>query len=297
MLLAAPGSYSEDLTPTHGGDPFRIFVYAPDGPAPAAGWPLLCLTDGNAVFGTAVDALRGQATWPSGTDVGEGVIAAIGYPTPAAYDPLRRSWDLTPAPGRAYPPFTAGGLPARTGGAAPFLRFLASDLLPWIQNQTSIDQRRTSLFGHSFGGLFALYSLFTRPELFRNIFAASPSLSWEDGSLRPAEDAFFAGTAECRDIRVHLSAGAYEGEQIAPFYHGRADEAERRAHQRQIATISLARALSDRIAAAGVQGLTCSFELFAGENHMSVPTVAVSRAVQTAFSLSWDRRSKHEPHS
>ena len=289
MPLTAPASFSEDMVPSHGGEPFRIFVHLPDVPAPAGGWPLLCLTDGNAVFGTAVDAVRSQASWSKGTDVGDGVVVAIGYPGDKAHDPLRRSWDLSPPPGRTYPPFTPDGPPARTGGAAPFLRFIADDLLPWIGRRVPIDPRRTSLFGHSFGGLFALYVLFTQPELFRNYFAVSPTIYWEDATLRPLEDAFFARPLDARGIRLHLSAGAFEGDRLAPFYKGRADEVERQAHQRKIATIDLTRALAERVAAQGTNGLRGSFEIFAGENHMSVPTVAVGRAVQIAFSLSWDR--------
>ena len=50
-----------DFVPTHGGEPWRVFIHVPSGPAPEAGWPVLYMTDGNAVIGTAVDAMRAQA--------------------------------------------------------------------------------------------------------------------------------------------------------------------------------------------------------------------------------------------
>lgn len=86
---------------------WRLFLHVPTGEAPAGGWPLLAITDGNAMIATAVDALRVQSGYPKGTHVGPGVIAAIGYPVDEAYDPLRRSFDLSPPPGRTYPPFFA----------------------------------------------------------------------------------------------------------------------------------------------------------------------------------------------
>jgi len=85
-----------DLKFDNADQPHRIFVYGPDKPAPPEGWPVLYVTDGNACFATAVDALKVQASYPNGTDVAEGVIVAIGYPTDEPYDPLRRSWDLSP---------------------------------------------------------------------------------------------------------------------------------------------------------------------------------------------------------
>lgn len=46
-----------------------------------------------------------------------------------------------------------------------------------------IDPDRQSLFGHSFGGLFVLYSLFTRPSAFTTWIAASPSIYWENRTI------------------------------------------------------------------------------------------------------------------
>src|SRR3546814_16922864 len=54
-----------------------------------------------------------------------------------------------------------------------------------------------------FGGLFALYALYTRPQAFNSIVAASPSLELDGGVLRDERD-FVArleseiGRASCR---------------------------------------------------------------------------------------------------
>lgn len=277
-----PGTRFFDLAPAGGGEPYRIFLFIPDGPAPADGWPLLVLTDGNATFPFAAACLGTQAPYPAATNVGWGIIAAIGYPTVDFYDGLRRSWDLAPPPGRSYPPFTVGGPPVVTGGAEKFLAFVSDQLVPRIAELAPVDAGRRSLFGHSFGGLFTLHALFERPDLFANWFAASPSIYWEDSEILKSE-------ARRRDAPgnapfLHLSAGEYEGDELAPFQHRNADAATRLENKQQERTVSLATEMAQRLDGAA-DGLHTQFELFAGETHMSVLAAAVNRAVGIAFAV------------
>ena len=196
-----------DFAPAHGGNPWRIFLHVPAKPAPAAGWPVLYMADGNAVIGTAVDVVRAQASYPAGTNVCEGVIVAIGYPVEGAYDPLRRSWDLGPPPGKIYPPFYDGTPDVRTGGAGEFLAFIEDELKPWVASRARIDESRQALYGHSFGGLFALYALFTRPLSFRTWIAASPAIYWEDRAVDRFLEAFEAAVPAGLTVNVLLWAG------------------------------------------------------------------------------------------
>jgi tetratricopeptide (TPR) repeat protein len=57
------------------------------------------------------------------------------------------------------------------------------------------------LIGHSLGGLFAVYALLNRPELFRGYLVTSPSLWWDDQVLVKAAQPFFAAH---RDLRADL---------------------------------------------------------------------------------------------
>ena len=270
-----------DFTPAGGGEPWRVFIHVPVGPAPEAGWPVLYMTDGNAVIGTAVDAMRAQAFYPLGTNVGWGVIVAIGYPVAGAYDPLRRSWDLGPPPGKAYPPFHAGGPEVRTGGAEKFLAFIEDQLKPFVAGRASIDAAKQSLYGHSFGGLFALYALFTRPRAFKTWIAASPAIYWEDRVIDRFLEPFAASVPDDLQAEVILSAGEYETEKLAPFQIGAEDEEKRLEHKKLTRTDEFARAMAERLNA--IPGLRARFELHAGENHMSILPVTVNRAVQAAF--------------
>ncbi len=66
-----------------------------------------------------------------------------------------------------------------SGGGEKFLTFIETELIPHIEKNYRTQPYR--LFaGHSFGGLFALQALFSRPKLFNGIIAASPALIWDD---------------------------------------------------------------------------------------------------------------------
>ncbi|TPE49573.1 alpha/beta hydrolase [Amaricoccus solimangrovi] len=268
-----------DLADSATGAARRIFLWAPPGAAPERGWPALWLLDGNAVIGTAVDALRAQASWPAGTNIGPGALVAVGYPTDEAYDPFRRSWDLGPPPGRSYPPFHPGGPEVRTGGGAEMARFLLEDARALVAARLPLDPGRQALFGHSFGGLFALWLLFTRPGAFRDWIAASPAITWEESFLLDHLARFDpAGHAP----RVHLSAGEWEGAELAPFQRDAPDAGERLARKARERTVAAALEMAGALAALGLE--TAS-EIYPDETHMSVLPVAVNRAIRWTFAL------------
>ncbi len=77
-----------------------------------------------------------------------------------------------------------------SGGGNTFLAFFEGELFPSIEsNYRTLPMRLFS--GHSFGGLFALNALFTRPEMFNAVLAISPSLNWDDDfPLRQAASFF-----------------------------------------------------------------------------------------------------------
>ena len=65
------------------------------------------------------------------------------------------------------------------GGADNFLSFLQKELIPYINKKYSV-KGSNGIFGHSFGGLFAMYAFLTRPEVFDSYLAADPSFWWGD---------------------------------------------------------------------------------------------------------------------
>ena len=68
------------------------------------------------------------------------------------------------------------------GDAANFNKFIETELIPFIENKYPVTNFRT-LIGHSYGGLFTIYTLINHPELFSNYVAIDPSLDWDDQKL------------------------------------------------------------------------------------------------------------------
>ncbi len=275
----APRTRWFDLEDSRTGAIRRVFLWLPDGPAPQAGWPALWMLDGNAVIGTAIDAMRAQAFWPTGTGLGWGALVAVGYPMDAPYDSFRRSWDLGPPPGRSYPPFHAGGPEVRTGGGAEMARFLLEDVQPFLDSLAPFDPQNRALFGHSFGGLFALWLMFTQPAAFRHVIAASPAITWEESFLL---DHLAGFTPPDPAPRVHLSAGEWEGAELAPFQRNSPDAGTRLAEKARTRTVEAAQEMARALAAMGIEA---QYETYAGETHMSVLPVAINRALHWAFAL------------
>ncbi len=113
------------------------------------------------------------------------VVVGIGYPSDdAKTHNERRSLDLTPPASPEWLKTLPKGVSTgKTGGCDEFLAFIETELKPMIEKKYTIDRKRLTLFGYSFGGLFTLHVLFTKPEAFQTYLASSPSIWW-NSSLR-----------------------------------------------------------------------------------------------------------------
>jgi predicted alpha/beta superfamily hydrolase len=69
--------------------------------------------------------------------------------------------------------------PAISGGADKFIGFLKDELIPYI-DKTYPTNGTNSLYGHSYGGLFVMYTLLTEPRLFQTYYATDPSFWWNN---------------------------------------------------------------------------------------------------------------------
>jgi len=69
--------------------------------------------------------------------------------------------------------------PVISGGADKFIGFLKNELIPYI-DKTYPTNGTNSLYGHSYGGLFVMYTLLKEPELFRTYYATDPSFWWNN---------------------------------------------------------------------------------------------------------------------
>ncbi|MFC2107330.1 alpha/beta hydrolase-fold protein [Bacteroidota bacterium] len=79
---------------------------------------------------------------------------------------------------------TKYGMPfnEENGEADNFSKFIEKELIPFIENKYPVTNYRT-LIGHSYGGLFTIYTLLNYPNLFANYLAIDPSLDWDSQKL------------------------------------------------------------------------------------------------------------------
>ncbi len=143
-------------------------------PRPAGWVSLMVVTDGNAMFATLVEAARREAQRPDLTGPQEPVILGIGHDTGELFDTRLRERDYTP-PGSAF-----------------MLQRLAM-LMDDLSAHLPLSRGRRVLIGHSFGGLFALQALFSRPDLFSAYVARRPP----SGGIATAS---VRGSPRCRSV-------------------------------------------------------------------------------------------------
>lgn len=165
---------------------YRVWLAIPRGAAPASGHPLLCMTDGNAV----ADSLSAAELDAAGRVGDPPVVMAIGPDSDLRFDVNARALDYTPAVREEGPTYDDEVRGRLGGGADLFLDLIAQRILPEVASRAPLDARRHTLWGHSYGGLLVLHTLFRRPSLFTRYAAADPSLWWHQGYiLREAETA------------------------------------------------------------------------------------------------------------
>lgn len=95
-----------------------------------------------------------------------------------------------------------------TGHSASFIRFMETELLPFIDKQYKTNSTRY-LIGQSLGGLLATEVLLNNPGLFSHYLIVSPSLWWDDGSLLKAAPVLLNRQIQPETF-VYISAGKGE---------------------------------------------------------------------------------------
>lgn len=153
---------------------YRVYVGVPEKTVPPQGFPVFYSLDGNAMLGELTTARLQQLARQPDTPV----IVLLGYATDLRLDVDSRAFDYTPA----NPHITARRGRWQLGGAQGFLEMLAQQIQPAVARVVPVNPRAQTLFGHSYGGLFVLYALFNRPQLFQHYVAADPAI-WEQQGI------------------------------------------------------------------------------------------------------------------
>ncbi|PWU76351.1 esterase [Ochrobactrum sp. POC9] len=202
VQAAGPVTSSFDLEAN--GIAYRIFTAAPKETAPEGGYPVVYMVDGNRMLPIAAKLMAENPALKA-------VFVGIGYPTDDQEEIVRlRYFDLTPStPADLIP--VHFNVP-NTGGRDAFFDFINNQVKPKIEKRFNVDKDRQALFGHSLGGLFTLYALFSHTDSFQSYSAADPSIWWNDRSILNDKDQFITRFKDApRPIRLLIETSGKRG--------------------------------------------------------------------------------------
>lgn len=120
---------------------YRVWTAVPNTTAPASGYPILYMLDGNAVMDRLDDELLKQLSEKTPP-----VIVAVGYQTNLPFDLNSRAYDYTPAAESRKTDLHSGHFSRKSGGSNNFRQLLETRIAPkW--NRTEYRSATPRLMG------------------------------------------------------------------------------------------------------------------------------------------------------
>lgn len=158
-------------------------------------WPTVYLLDGNLYFGMVVEIIRSMS-WTLNTS--DAIVVGISYDITTsgekAFNQImaRREYDLTPVRDKEEEEVCKDWLKrdVKTGGGPDLYKFIEAQLIPLISNSYRVNTNKTVLVGHSLGGLFVLYSMLMKPNMYKAYFSISPPTQISDDFIFDFEDQY-----------------------------------------------------------------------------------------------------------
>ncbi len=147
-----------------------------------------------------------------------------------------------------------------SGGGQKFQLFIKNELIPFIEANYRVKYDDRTIVGHSMGGLFGAYTLFTMPDLFQKYILVSSSLWYADKFIFDIESRF-SKSHNSLHAQVYFCIGAWENYKKTPMVD----------HQKQFV---------NQIKSRSYKGLKISSHVFRGETHNSVFPAALSRGLR-----------------
>jgi len=190
----------------------------------------------NTHFTSGIAELLYQSGYPK--------LLVVGIPN------THRSRDLTPTSVEDTP---------LGGGAYFFMEFIEKELLPYV-NMNYRAHNYAVLVGHSFGGLFALNTLFNNPDLFDGYVAITPTVVYDSFLVGNELRDFFNRTKELNKS-VFFSVGHEPGAEGKAVFQLNKEVFEKYAPEK----------------------LDWKFEYYPKENHSTTPLIATLDGLRFIF--------------
>jgi len=243
----------------------NIWVHVPDEATGAifgeTTYPVLYLLDGPGHFHAVTGMLKNLGD--------NGIVprmVVVGIPN------TDRTRDLTPTHMDVM--FGDSSIVKTSGGGAKFMDFMEKELIPYVDNNYPVTGYRTFV-GHSFGGLAAVYSLFSRPQLFSNYVAIDPSLWWDDWLMVHWADSLLADPIlRGKALYIGVANTMEEGMDIDLVL---GDTARSSDHIRSILTFI------NHAETGNTSDLNLEWKYYADDDHGSVPLITEYDALRFLF--------------
>lgn len=190
---------------------YVINVFIPEQqPIPDNGYSVLYILDGNAYSTLFSEIIKLQSRRSEKTGIEPMLLVGIGYEGDEPF-PSHRVYDFTPPAEEVDLPVRPDGSTwPENGGTEEFMDFLEEELIPFIDKKYKTNQQKQTIFGHSLGGLFVLYTLFQRSRLFSHYFSCSPSIWWNKQAILSYET-----NIDVKDVKgLFIAAEPIENKQM-----------------------------------------------------------------------------------
>jgi len=171
--------------------------------APGKRYPVVYLLDADYSFFIARNILDHLS---ERNNIGESIVVGIAYGGQLQYR-LNRTRDYTPTlvPTGGYGP----EYQKVSGGAPMFRDVIRKEIIPFIDGNYATVRGDRTLVGHSYGGLFTTWVMFTEPDLFSRYIAVSPSLWYDDHLIFRIENEL-AKTTKRLPVHAYFCVGSRE---------------------------------------------------------------------------------------
>jgi len=244
------GTEVRTLPRSANGRDYQLYVALPNSyrANPDRKYPVVFMTDGYWAF-TRMVGLYGSLVYDK--VVPEYIIVGLGYAGENLdYNSMRR-WELSPVRLTFF---------AASGHADRFLDAIEREIIPFVEREYRADPGHRVIAGGSLGGLFTLYALFTKPELFNGYIAMSPSVGVGGDWIFGHEEAFAKARRPLHG-RLFMSVGGFESPE-------------------HVANV---KRFDDRLLGRKYPGLAYRFRVIDGERHGASNTEATNRGLRFVF--------------
>lgn len=202
-FFVSPGTQFFTMNSENTDREYQILVRLPDSYEASSDteYPVLYINDAQwdmSIVSSIIGKLNYDRTLP------EIILVGISYPGPDADYGALRDGDLIPAFDKLIDIEWV-----KEGHAAKYLSFIAEELIPAIESKYRADPQNRALGGVSAGGLFSLFALYERPDLFKRHIAISPYVIFGNGYLFRRDNAY-AAKHDSFPARVFIAYGTAE---------------------------------------------------------------------------------------